>query len=187
MKKLAFALVLAAVAFAQTPESLTSWLWVRTAAGIYSGGLGQIRLDETLLAGAREDLADLRIYDANSQEVPYALRILTDEYSSDEFEASLFNQSTSGRATMVSLALGDNPQPHNEIEVDSTGQNYRRPLRIEGSDDAIEWATLAEDHLLRFSSGGRSVQVDRLRYPESRFQYLRVTLAADPATETGPP
>lgn len=187
MKRLILPVLFAAAAAAQSPESLSQWLWVRDGTLVQTSGLAEIRIDQTTLAGARDDLADLRLYDAQDREIPYALRILRDEYSSDEFEAAEFNRSAAGRTSYVSLALGENPPPHNEVAIETAGENFRRRARVEGSDDGSDWATLVDDYLLRFSSGGRSVEVDRLRYPESRYRYLRVSVEADPAGETGAP
>ncbi len=183
------ALLLGAVAAgAQTPESLSGWLRVRDVQVQAPVPLAEIRLDAPALSGARDDLADVRLYDSSSREVPYALRILRDLDESDELEAREFNRSTDGARALVSIDLGADPNPHNEIEVDSAGKNFRRRVAVLGSDDGQSWATLVEDaFILRFASGGSEVEVQRVSYPDSRFRYLRIALEADPAsTRTAP-
>jgi hypothetical protein len=60
-----------------------------------AGGLLDAVLDVAVLDKSREDHADLRLYDANGREVPYALRILRAVRSSDLFEANEFNRGLS--------------------------------------------------------------------------------------------
>jgi len=179
LSSLSLLVLLAASLQAQTPEPMSAWPWVRSISA-QPVPLVEFRLDEQVLFEAREDLADLRLYDASGREIPYALRTLYEVNTSNEFEARLFNRSKAGPLSLVSLDLGENPETHNEIRIETSGVNYRRQVRVDGSDDGETWAELASDALVfQFSSGGRTVQEDRVRYPDSRHRYLRVAVGAD--------
>lgn len=179
LSSLALLALLAGSLQAQTPEPMSAWQWVRNVS-VQPVPLVEFRLDEQVLFEAREDLADLRLYDASGREIPYALRTLYEVNTSDEFEARLFNRSKVGPLSLASLDLGENPETHNEIRIETSGANYRRQVRVDGSDDGETWAQLASDALVfQFSSGGRTVEEDRVRYPDSRHRYLRVAVGAD--------
>lgn len=163
----------------QNPESMTSWEWVQNVQS-QPYPLVELWLDQQVLFEAREDLADLRLYDASGREIPYALRTLYEINTSDEFEARLFNRSSVGPLSLASLDLGENPETHNEVRVETAGKNFRRQVRVDGSDDGQTWSVLASNALVfSFASGGRSVEENRVRYTDSRYRYLRIAVGAD--------
>lgn len=177
--RLLLTFLIATSALAQNPESMTSWKWVQDVQ-TEPYPLAELWLDQQVLFEAREDLADLRLYDASGREIPYALRTLYEVNTSDEFEARLFNRSSLGPLSLASIDLGENPETHNEVRVETTGKNFRRQVRVDGSDDGQTWSVLASNALVfRFASGGRSVEEDRVRYTDSRYRYLRVAVGAD--------
>ncbi len=166
---------------AQVSEPLNRWQYYQQIEIAPGTGLGDVVLDEQALDGSRDDGRDLRLYDSAGKEIPYALRVLRDVNRSDAFEANAFNRSTSGLTAEVTLDLGASPEQHNEVDIDTAGQNFRRRVDILGSPDGASWFSLREDALIfRFSSGGRGVDERSIDYPPSRYRYLRVRVAADP-------
>jgi len=137
---------------------------------------------------SREDLADLRLYDARGREIPYALRIRKEVNDKREVAVSLFNQATIGAASEVSVDLGENAGQHNEVEVDTTGPNFRRRVDVEGSETGKEWRTLKNgDVIFAFAAQNRTVESNRISYPASRYRYLRVRVFADELTDKKAP
>lgn len=137
---------------------------------------------------ARLDLGDLRLYDAAGREVPYALRVRRTQAERQAIAAREFNRTPGPDSSReVSLDLGDNPPPHNEIELSTPGKRFRRPVQVEGSADNNEWRVLIERaYLIRFDHGKDSLDVRRLSYPDSRFRYLRVRVFPDPEVDREP-
>lgn len=138
---------------------------------------------------AREDLADLRLYDAASKEIPYALRIRREFEDKREIGASVFNRGLVGSSTSeVSVDLGENPGEHNEVEIQTVGTNFRRKVEVEGSDSGKEWRTLeTRGVLLSFAAQNKAVESSRVTYPTSRHRYLRVRVLRDELTDDKAP
>ena len=134
------------------------------------------------------DLGDLRLFDSSNREIPYAIRVRQDIDEVDEFEGSLFNQSQVGGSSEVSVDLGEEPDEHNEVEILTSGANFRRQVSIEGSDNGREWRMLnANGVLLSFTSRNNTVESNRLSYPTSRYRYLRVKVQRDSLTDDRAP
>ena len=138
---------------------------------------------------SREDLADLRLSDANGKEIPYALRTRNAVDERQEINGRLFNQASVGPTTSeVSVDLGENPGEHNEIEIETSGTNFRRRVTLEGSDYGKVWSTLKNgDVIFSFASENKAVESNRISYSTSRFRYLRVRVFSDELTDTQAP
>jgi Protein of unknown function (DUF3999) len=172
-------------------EPLSAWQWYEEVRWPQPAPAQHVDflLTPTVFDKARADLADLRLYDTSGREVPYALRIRRTEHRQEPLSAREFNRTKNpDRSVEVSLDLGPNPGEHNEIDIGSTGDDYRRQVRLEGSDTQKEWRTLL-DHgeIVHFQVGSQVVDVHRLRYPVSRFRYLRLRVLPDRSKEKDDP
>ncbi len=182
--------VAAAQGDASTSESRRDWEFyteVKLADGDDSPWCDFV-LGPSVFDKAQLDLDDLRLYDAAGREVHYALRVRRAQAERQTIAAREFNRTPGPDGSReVSLDLGDNPPPHNEIELVTPGTRYRRPVQVEGSADNTEWRVLIErTYLLRFDHGKDSLDVRRLSYPDSRFRYLRVRVFPDPEVDREP-
>lgn len=186
-------LLLAAVACASmvvmAETSMSAWpFFIEVTPTATMPGIYDIVLPLHVMDKALEDLADLRLYDAGGREVPYALRIRREVDDSREVAGRMFNQASVGAtASEVSVDLGDDPGEHNEIEIETEGMNFRRPVDIEGSDSGTSWKTLTSDVIYSFASRTNSVKSNRVSYPSSRYKYLRIRVFADGPREKQPP
>lgn len=176
----------AVAALAQAGAS--DWPFFAEVAPGSGAGLQQFAVPLHVLDKAREDLADLRLFDANSREIPYAVRIRKGQDDAQEVVGSLFNQSTIGStASEVSVDLG-NPGEHNEVEIETEGMNFRRSVEVEGSDTPANWKTLTSgDVIFSFGTTSSAARSNRISYPTSRYRYLRVRVLADTPREKQPP
>ncbi len=170
--------------------SLSSWpffLEVTPSAGV--PGIYDIVVPLEVMDKAREDLADLRLYDASNREIPYALRIRREFDDKREIGARVFNTGVVGSsASEVSVDLGENPGEHNEVEIKTTGANFRRQVEVEGSDSGKEWRTLnTRGVVFSFVSQNKAVDSSRVDYPTSRYRYLRVRVLRDELTDDKAP
>ncbi|HEV7473523.1 MAG TPA: DUF3999 family protein [Pyrinomonadaceae bacterium] len=173
--------------FAQS--SMTPWpYFVNVTPHQGPTGTYDVWLPLEVMDKSREDLADLRLYDAGGHEIPYALRIRRGVEDNREVAVSGFNEATTGLTSELSLDQGENAGEHNEVEVETGGTNFRRRVDLEGSDSGKEWRTLrAGGMILNFESEGRSVVMNRVSYPTSRYRYLRVRVFADEVAEKKAP
>jgi hypothetical protein len=128
-----------------------------------------------------EALPDLRLMDAKGQVVPYALRVLRSEDRPQELPASRLNPTTDAqhRITVI-LDLGRIVKS-NAVQVVTSGSDFRRRVRLEGSNDSAAWQTIV-DHadLLSFAHDNQRLVVDRIDFPTAQYHYLRVTVWPDP-------
>jgi hypothetical protein len=172
-----------------TPEPLGAWPFFKViqAPRNYTGLL-EFVLDRETLDQARADQSDLRLYDSAGREIPYALRLRREVERQSTFAAREFNRGTEGGASQLSCDLGEQPVQHNELEIETTGNNFRRLAEVEGSSDGIAWSKLVSDAILfRFAAGGRSAEQQAVAYPESRYRYLRVRVNRDPQVDRAAP
>lgn len=147
-------------------------------------------LTPEVFSGARLDLGDLRLVDAKGNDVQYALRVRAAEYRDDKVTASQFNEvQGAGGSREWSYDLGPDSREHNQLEVDTKGDEFRRLAVVEGSDDGQKWLKLTERHLLRFHPADtkqREFDVRQLRYTPSRYRYLRLRIERDPLVDKDP-
>ena len=88
----------------------------------------------------------------------------------------------------MSLDLGENPGEHNEVEIATSGSNFRRRVTVEGSDSGKDWAMLKTgDVIFSFASQNTVAESDRISYPLSRYRYLRLKVSADEVTDSQAP
>ena len=134
------------------------------------------------------ELGDLRLFDSSNREIPYAIRIRREVDEVEEFEGSLFNHGQAGAASEVSVDLGEEPDEHNEVEIETSGANFRRQVTIEGSDNGRGWRVLNNNGVLfSFTSENNSVDSKRVSYPASRYRFLRVRVQRDSLTDNRAP
>lgn len=194
MKRRAFILSITIVAavlgclavLAQTAASSWPFFVEVTPVG---AGINQFAVPLHVLDKAREDLADLRLYDANSREIPYAVRTRAGKDEAEEVEGLLFNQAKIGStASEASVDLREDPGEHNEVEIETEGMNFRRSVEVEGSDTGTDWKTLTTGGVIfSFGSASSTARSNRVSYPVSRYHYLRVRVFADKPREEQPP
>lgn len=147
-------------------------------------------LTPAVFSDARTDLGDLRLVDATGQDVHYALRVRTPEYRDEKIAAAQFNEVLGANGSREwSYDLGANPPEHNQLEVETTGDEFRRRAVVEGSDDGQNWLKLTERQLLHFHSTDarqKDLHERHLRYSPSRYRYLRLKVDRDPLVDKDP-
>jgi hypothetical protein len=184
-----FASILLALTLVVSAQNNTSsWPYSVEINNSTAPGMFQVIVPFVVLEKATKDLSDLRIYDGKGQEIPYAIRLREESNSRQSIGANIFNQATVGSSTEVWLDLGENPSSHNEIELDTDGNNFRRRVVVEGSDTRDNWRTLSQNNLIfSFTDQNSSVNSNHVSYPTSEYRYLRVRVLPDELTDNGAP
>lgn len=179
-------LLLAVAVSAQSDTS--SWPYSIEISNTNSPGLFQAIVPFAVLEKANYDLSDLRIYDAKGREIPYAIRNRKDGEIQERLGVNIFNRAVVGSSTEAWLDLGEQPGLHNEIVLDTDGENFRRLVTVEGSDTRDNWRTLSQNNLIyAFNDQNGTVASNRVSYPVSRYRYLRVRISPDELTDRKPP
>jgi hypothetical protein len=151
-------------------------------------GLYELDVPLQVMDKVRDDLADLRLYDAGGREVPSAVRVRREVSNAREVGGRLFNHAAAGNASEVSVDLGETPGEHNEVDIETAGTNFRRAVVVEGGDTGADWKVLKSgDVIFSFSSINNTAQSGRVDYPTSRYRYLRVRVSADERVDKEPP
>jgi hypothetical protein len=179
-------LLLSAVAVAQS--QLSSWPQYVELNPTPTAGVYKFTVPLHVMGQSRDDLGDLRLFDEQNREIPYAIRILQTADQRQETGSKLFNRATVGSASEATVDLGDNPGEHNEVEVETTGGDFRRQVTVEGSDSGREWRMLRSDGVVfNFASSGRNLTSTHVKYSASRYRYVRVRVSADELSDDGAP
>lgn len=171
-------------------NSLSLWpYYAEVMTGKTDPGLYDLIVPLPVLDMARPDLADLRLFDGSDREIPYAIRVRREVAQKREIPARLFNYGFAGPTTSeVWMDLGENPGEHNEVDIDTTGANFRRTVVVEGSDSGQEWRTLTNDGVIySFTSQNTVADLKKVTYPNSRYRYLRVRVSRDQMTDKAAP
>jgi hypothetical protein len=173
-------------------EALTAWEWFQHVRLPEEPGPGRyldFLLTPAVFDKARADMQDLRLYDAKGEEVPFQVRVRRAVDERQPLEGRQFNESKSAdRSIEVSLDLGEARMEHNQIDLVTGGTDFRRRVRLEGSDTGNDWNTIVDkEYVVKFQAGGQLVDVHQLNYPASRFRYLRVRVYPDSSQEADAP
>lgn len=184
------------VASDMAPEDQTLWPY---SASIEVPGAGSVSASEertpqlvdffaspNVFEYARPDLSDLRIYATDGSTVPYALRILAPKSVRDIVPATEFNRSEPETGIHeLTLELQQDDVEHNEVLVETSGENFRRSVMISGSDNGKDWKPLISGHVIQFISSEQTLTNQQFQYPNSRHRYLRVQVTPDPQAVEG--
>lgn len=140
-------------------------------------GFVELAFDSEVFAGANASLSDLRIMNSAGLEVPYVLATESSKYTREPRPAKLYNKGTNpGVSSTFSVDLGEQPGYHNQLTIITDSRNFRREVSIEGSNDEVSWLTMSGtrfiyDYTLEFTARDTTI-----RYPDSNYRYLRVTM-----------
>jgi len=173
----------------RSPEPLSSWQYFKEIQiPVNPAGVFDFLLDREMLDRTSPEYADVRLYDAAGKEIPYVLRVRRAIEAQEPFEAREFNRSGVEGAVEASYDLGEASQEHNQVEIQTAGNNFRRMADVEGSSDGAHWATLVTAGILfRFSADGRTAEQQTISYPVSRYRYVRVRVHRDPQVDQSAP
>ena len=135
---------------------------------------------------SQDDLRDLRLTDAKGNRIPYALRIMRPESKQTNLSARQYDAGPNpkSRSYQVSLELADVPAPgHNEIEIHTSGSNFRRRVEVVGSDTAAfndpQMLLDKKTYVVHYDVAGKTVELVRFQYDFKQFRHVRVSVFAD--------
>lgn len=172
------------------PENTADWQYQTTLslpAGDVpaSADLLDVFVPADVFRHSRQDLSDLRLHASDGSSVPYAVRTLAARDVMEYQSASEFNRSEPDDGVHeVTLEFSTDEPTHNQVVIETSGEEFRRSVVIEGSDDGMDWKKLAKGHLINLTADGKSYVQKAFRYRESRHRFLRVQVTPDPQLMT---
>ena len=141
--------------------------------------LVEFPLTPEVFDAAQPDLSDLRVMSDSGLEAGHVIRVLEGSYRELQLEGRLFDRTfVPGSRASAILDFGSRILK-NRIRVDTTGTEFRRTVRVEGSQDATTWERLREGavlYRLPASEDARRVDLGLVSLPQNDFRYLRVSV-----------
>jgi len=125
-----------------------------------------------------KNLSDVRIYQIlpnnDTLELPYVLVKSMDQSRKIDFQ--LLNQSKRSLGASYTFHL-DEKEVINEIYLDLNNSNFDWKIILEGSENQKSWSTILDDYrIVAIDDLSGEYRFTTLVFPESNFEYYRVTL-----------
>jgi len=160
------------------------WAWVSSIEpdGV-APGFVRLHLPPWVFDSSEPDLGDLRILDGEGNLVPHLVHRGRDR-SEERMEWSdvrIINTSfESGKSVRAVLDFGGNTEK-NRLKIETTGENFRRRVLLEGGANSVSWERIADDlYIFDIMQEDRHIRTDVLRFPANNFRYLRITVSLMP-------
>jgi len=180
MRPIMFIALVGLAAPAWAAFDTTDWTWQRPIEpGLDAAGFVRVPIDLEVMDASQPSLNDLRVLDANGKLVPHVVYWgrATEEYRHQWRDVRLINRTFQPHEyERVTLDFG-RPVEKNRIEVDVSGENYRRRIAIEGSINAESWESILEDGWVIYASTPENeVKDNTVDFSRNNFRYLRLTV-----------
>ena len=162
------------------PAAYTPDQWLYRQRITTASPVTRLTLNREVYDGASEGLADLRVI-RDGLEVPFLFSVASATRRTIDVPLGIVNKETRAGTLFVTLELAGPQQrePHNELRLAVTRDDFRSQLTLEASDDGRQWATVRQSaYVFRYRTDqGQAVEHTTLRYPDSRRRYLRLAIA----------
>ncbi|MEE9292217.1 MAG: DUF2339 domain-containing protein, partial [Acidobacteriota bacterium] len=148
-----------------------------------------VTLDGAVLDAARADLADLRVVGRGLVEIPHVIYRRGGGVRDEAYAPRVINRArvASGRGASIELDFAAKAVK-NFLEVETSGEDFRRRVVIEGSEDGSDWRVIEENAwIYRVPPSGsfEGIRHETVAFPDNDQARLRVTVFAMP-DEKGP-
>ncbi len=145
-----------------------------------TSGRAAVALDRDVYERARADLADLRVVDEAGASVPYVLERAELEAGVDRVVPTVRDRGFSrGRSESLTLDFG-RPFAKRDLDLSLSGDNFRRRVAVEGSDDGHSWTTLSDGAYVFAVPGAPPARYESVPLGNDDRRYLRVTVFHGP-------
>jgi hypothetical protein len=133
---------------------------------------GRLSLTPEVYDAARVDLGDIRLVGSGADQIPYILARAEDKTTEIKYQPATINRSTNSRGAAAATLDFGRLTVKNSIEVQTRGSNFRRAVKVEGSNDNIEFFTVV-DRAYVFAVGSNT-RFERIDLPGNDYRYLRI-------------
>ncbi len=164
------------------PLDLAQWSHTAPVQGTISEkeGAAEFSLSPQVMDLSRPSLVDLRLVQGGDTEVGYYLWESKGRSHKVSLETRLFNRTyLPGQHCSVTVDFGGNDLK-NRLNIRTTGANFLRKVKIEGSDDQQSWEIVRDNAFLfrTREEGDRVYQKNTVNFPENNQRYLKITVYA---------
>ncbi len=175
--------------------ALAEWRYFKPIAlptDLADGELVELTLDWEVFKDSAAGQTDLRLIRDGGQEVAYQLVLAEGREERESVPVKVRDLGyRPGEYTSFVVDIGEGGSLHNEVEIFTSGKNFRRQTKVESSSNVGTWAVIQEGtEIYDFTVSERNFNAHntRISYPESAARYLRVQVfngAEGPLEVTG--
>jgi hypothetical protein len=144
---------------------------------VEGAGRVAVELDRDVYAGARADLGDIRVVDDAGRRVPFVIDRDAPSAPQPLHPVVLNRGFVAGRTATATLDFGQKLSK-SALHVRLSGENFRRRVEIEGSDDGRAFTTLLDDAWV-FAIPG-AARYETVELPDSDHRFLRLIVHLGP-------
>jgi hypothetical protein len=134
----------------------------------------------------RPDLSDYRVVDTRGTEVPFAVVFEKEKLTETNRKGTILNREFPDPSmSRITVDFGASVTK-NKITVETEGNNFRRSLRVEGSDDQHLWATILPEAWIIAAGDTPEKRFESFDIGSNTYRYLRISVSKMPE-ENKPP
>lgn len=160
--------------------SFSQWKYYKNINGA-NAPLTKFDLDDEIFSGAKKNLSDLRIIDANNREVPFKITSKAASIDSQLYPVKILNNSAvPGQYSSLILDTEGKGYIINNLNILTDSENFQRNVKVFGSDDMVSWNLLKADaYIYDYTDrkGNFKSQNTAVSFPDSAFRYLKVEIS----------
>jgi hypothetical protein len=123
---------------------------------------------------------DIRLYSINANdtlEIPYVLKVKEDQIIEEIIKLPVLNQS---KKNDVFFSFDTKGNTVNYLDLSFTQQNFNAYIKIEGSNDQLDWYELTNNQrVLSINTESIQYATTQVHFPVSTYQYLRISVKSD--------
>ncbi len=152
----------------------------RHIAPVDSSGWYAIELNEAVLTRLYTDYRDIRVFAENDTlEVPYVLKVSTDQFQREPVSSEPFNLSRQGKNLYFTIQpIAE--KPVNGVRLSFEETNFDGWVTVEGSNNQKDWFELvSQKRIISLQDENIVYQSTSVDWPVSRYTFLRFTISAD--------
>ncbi len=132
------------------------------------------------------DLADIRLINKDGNQIPYIFTRDQDRTETVNFNPSILNRSTDVEGNLLATLDFGSQTVKNCIEVETTGDNFRRAVKVEGSNDNVTFFTIVEKAYIFAINDKKQHRFNAIEMPDNDYRYIRITVSPMQVEETRP-
>jgi hypothetical protein len=137
---------------------------------------GRMDITPEIYNVSKQDLSDIRIIDSKGQQTPYLISMPQDVISNQAYSPAIINRTIGDKkSAMATLDFGSQVMK-NLIVVKTGGSTFRRAVKIEGSNNNINFFTLVEQAFVFAVDYKQQYRFGDIDLPLNDYRYLRITV-----------
>ena len=142
---------------------------------VAQSGFNEIILSPEIRSLSKQDLSDIRLFDAKGNEVPYFIKA-SQNVSSNTFDIYTIVSKTTvpKKSTSVIIAIPSNKH-NNQLSLFIANSDAEKKYSVSGSDDQKEWFGISDAQTLYdLNSTSETSVIKTISYPLSTYKYLKI-------------